>query len=356
MMAQVEMNHQKFIPRCNKHESDLLPLFCRDCNCLMCSDCVTTDHVTHNFCKVSDVAEFHKNKLEEVLKNSDSMSMLEKMLQQLQEKQINLAKDTENLIFRISEREEEIIQRVKLWSKKLIGNVNTLRERRGMSLKHDQNVINGLLHFEELSTEMDTINIVGTYLHCEVERLLPSKMEFTEEGKESEEYKFEVGSSGEDLDAYFGKLNPHNEQESSSDVCNVDDENASDSGEDHSIFYECHKKSISRIYQTSTKTIVHDIVVFHERRIFILSQFETLILCDTDMKEYDIKHSIIAHTVYQIAKCSSTGELLFLLNNKKEIKRLSTKNTTTTFVFTKAQTEIFCALNYGGNRPMHVCY
>ena len=348
-MAQVEMNHQKFIPRCIKHEDDLLPLFCRDCNCLMCSDCITTDHVGHNICKISDVAEFHQKKLEKVLECSDSMSLLEKMLQQLQQKQINLAKDTENLICRISEREEEIIQRVKLWSKKLIGNANNLKERRGLSLKHDENVINALLHFEELSTEMDTINIVATYLHCEVERLLPSKMEFTEEGKESDAYKFEVRYSGEDLDASFGKLNLHNEQESSSDVCSVVDENASDS-EDDSIFYECHEKSISRIYQTSSKTIVHDIVVFHERRIFILSQFETLVLCDADMKEYGIKHSIIAHNVYQIAKCSSTGELLFLLNNKKEIKRLSTKNTTTTFVFTKAQKEMFCALNNGGNQ------
>ena len=272
----------------------------------------------HNICKISDVAEFHQKKLENVLECSDSMSLLEKILQQLQQKQINLAKDTENLICRISEREEEIIQRVKLWSKKLIGNVNTLRERRGLSLKHDENVINALLHFEELSTEMDTINIVATYLHCEVERLLPLKMEFTEEGKESDAYKFEVGYSGENLDASFGKLNHHNEQESASDVCSVVDENASDS-EDDSIFYECHEKSISRIYKTSSITIVHDIVVFHERRIFILNQFETLVLCDADMKEYDTKHSIIAHNVYQIAKCSSTGELLFLLNNKRRL-------------------------------------
>ena len=67
------------------------------------------------------------------------------MLQQLQEKQINLAKDTDNLIFRISEREEEIIRRVKLWSRKLIGKVNTLRERRGMSLKHEKTKSRGYL-------------------------------------------------------------------------------------------------------------------------------------------------------------------------------------------------------------------
>ncbi|XP_078314894.1 uncharacterized protein LOC144619775 [Crassostrea virginica] len=348
-MAEVEMNHQKFIPRCNKHESDLLPLFCRDCNCLLCSDCVTTDHVTHNFCKVSDVAGFHKNKLEEVLKNSDSMSMLEKMLQQFQEKQINLAKDTENLIFKISEREEEIIQRVKLWSKKLIGNVNTLRERRGMSLKHDENVINALLHFEELSTEMDTINIVGAYLHCEVERLLPSKMEFTEEGKESDEYKFESGFSGEDLDTSFGRLELHHEQESSSDAVIEDnkDVNVSDS-EDESNFHECHENKESFVYQTCAKYCIDDIMVFHERKIFILSG-GTLFHCETNLNDYNITQSyIIKKGVYRIAEISSTGDLLCLLNNKKEIHRLSNRNIFTKFIFTTAALETVCALNSGG--------
>ena len=44
-----------------------------------------------------------RKKLEKVLECSDSMSLLEKMLQQLQEKQINLAKDTESLICKIFE-------------------------------------------------------------------------------------------------------------------------------------------------------------------------------------------------------------------------------------------------------------
>ena len=138
----------------------------------------------------------------------------------------------------------------------MIGNVNTLRERRGLSLKHDENVINALLHFDELSTEINTMNIVDTYLHIEVERLLPSKIDFTEEGKKSDAYKFEEGSSGVDLDAYFAKLILHNEQESSSDVCSVDYEKASYS-EDNSIFYECHEKRISRIYKTSTREFLY---------------------------------------------------------------------------------------------------
>ena len=349
-MAQVKMNRQKFIPRCNKHESDLLPLFCRDCNCLLCSDCVTTDHVTHNFCKVSDVAEIHQNKLEKILKSSDSMSWLEEMFKQLQEKQINLAKDTENLICKISKREEEIIQRAKLWSKILIGNVNYMRDRRAFSLQHDENVINALLHFEELSTEIETLNIVATYLHCEVKRLLPSTMESPKEETGSDEYKFESGSSGEDLDTSFGRLELHHEQESSSDAVIEDnkDVDVSDS-EDESNFHECHENKESFVYQTCAKYCINDIVVFHERKIFILSG-GTLFHCETNLNDYNITQSyIVKEGVYRIAEISSTGDLLCLLKNKNEIYRLSNRNTFTKFIFTKAASETICALNSGGH-------
>ena len=354
-MAQVKLNRQKFIPRCNKHESDLLPLFCRDCNCLLCSDCVTTDHVTHNFCKVSDVAEIHQNKLEKILKSSDSMSWLEEMFKQLQEKQINLAKDTENLIYRISEREEEIIQRAKLWSKILIGNVNYMRDRRAFSLQHDENVINALLHFEELSTEIETLNIVATYLHCEVKRLLPSTMESPKEETGSDEYKFESGSSGEDLDASFGRLELHHEQESSSDAVIEDNKNVdvSDS-EDECNFHECHENKESFVYQTCSKYCIDDIVVFHERKIFILSR-GTLFHCETNLNDYNITQSYkVKEGVYRIAEISSTGDLLCLLKNKKEIHRLSNRNTFTKFIFTSDASETICALNSGGHHA-YVC-
>ena len=304
----------------------------------------------HNICKISDVAEFHQKKLEKVLECSDSMSLLEKILQQLQQKQINLAKDTENLICRISEREEEIIQRVKLWSKRLIGNVNTLRERNCLSLKHDENVINALLNFEDLSKEMDTINIVGTYLHIEVERLLPSKMEFTEEGKESEEYKFEIGYSGEDLDKSFGRLEHHSEQESSSDVFTEDAANISDS-EDESVFYECHEKNLTQtcIYQTCTRSPIDGIVVFNDCRIFILSN-ETLFQCDTNSNDVYLNQRIILHDVYQIAQIPSTKEVLCIMKGQKRIERLSERNTMTRLLFTKDSAETFCAVSSGGNQ------
>ena len=346
MMAQVELDRQKFTPRCIKHESDILPLYCRDCNRLMCSDCVTTDHVGHNLCKVSEVAEFHQNELKTILKSSESKFVLEKFLQQLQEKQINIAKDSENLINRVLEREEEIIQRVKLWRRKLIRNIYASRKRCGLSLKHNENVINALLHFEELSTEIDTINIVATYLNCEVKRLYPSKMEYNEDKTGSVEYTFEVGTSGEDLDTSFGMLKYYSEQESSSDAVIEDNENIDDS-EDESNFYECYENKVSHIYQTCAQYCIDDIVVFNERRIFILSR-GTLFHSEATLNDNKIAQRIIKEGVHQMAEISSTEDLLYLLEDKKEIGRISKRNTITKFMFTKVEEDEFCALNSGG--------
>ena len=347
---QVDVEYKKFSPRCIKHDSDLLPVFCRDCNRLMCSGCVTTaDHVGHNLCKVSDVAEFHQNKLKEILNNSDSMSLLENMLLQLQEKQISLVKDSESLICRISEREEKIVQIAKHWSQKLIGNVNRSRERRGLSIKYDEKIINALLHFEELSTEMDTIDIVAIYLHCEVERLLPPKVESIEEETGSNEYIFDAGSPEKDLSASFGRLELHHEQESSSDVVIEDNANVdvSDS-EDESDFYECQENGESCVYQTCAISTISDIVVFDERRIFILNG-GTLFHCEANPNDYNITKRKIKEGVYRIAEILSTGDLLCLSRNTKEIHRLSNRNALSKFIFTNVASETFSALNSGGN-------
>lgn len=192
----------------------------------------------------------------------------------------------------------------------MIGNVNTLKERSRLSLKHDENVINALLHFEDLSTEMDTINIVGTYLYIEIERLIPSKTEFTEEGKESDEYKFEVGYSGEDLDQCFGRLDHHSEQESSSDVFSENGANISDSEDG------CHEKNLTQtcIYQTCTKAPIDCIVVINDYRIFILSN--GTLQCDTNSNKVNLNDRIILQGVYQLAQSPSTDEILCIMKDQ----------------------------------------
>lgn len=167
-MAQVEMGREKFIPRCIKHAGDLPLLLFRDCNCPMCSDCGTcnrSDHVGHNLCKVSEVAEFHQNNLERVLNSSDTMSLQENTRETNQSGEKIRRSHLQNFWKgRWNQTLEQTIDR------------NTLRERRGLSIKHDESVI---IAFQ--------FSIQFAYLHIEVERLLPLNMESIEEGNESDE-------------------------------------------------------------------------------------------------------------------------------------------------------------------------
>lgn len=53
---------------CEVHDScDLLPIYCTDCDCPLCCDCVTRDHVGHTIWKVSEVAETQLWQLEKSL-------------------------------------------------------------------------------------------------------------------------------------------------------------------------------------------------------------------------------------------------------------------------------------------------
>ena len=54
--------------------------------------------------------------------------------------------------------------------------------------------------------------------------------------------------------------------------------------------------------------------------------------------------------MYRIAEIPSTGDLLCLLQNTQEIRRLSNRNTLSKFIFTKVKWETFSALNSGGNQ------
>lgn len=65
------------MPKCWTHSSELLPLFCRDCDRVLCSDCVTGDHMGHKLCKVSEVAEYHQNEFKKILECDITMSRLE---------------------------------------------------------------------------------------------------------------------------------------------------------------------------------------------------------------------------------------------------------------------------------------
>lgn len=67
---------------CEVHDcSELLPLYCTDCDCPLCADCVTRDHVGHKVRKVSEVVESQELQLKESLSSDNSILFLQKLFE-----------------------------------------------------------------------------------------------------------------------------------------------------------------------------------------------------------------------------------------------------------------------------------
>lgn len=115
---------------CEVHDRcELLPLYCMDCDCPLCGDCVTRDHVGHKVRKVSEVTETHLKQLRESLSANNSVSFLMKLLTNMQNRQKHSAEHNENLLRNVIDTEKEIVEKVKLWreniSKKILDSANT---------------------------------------------------------------------------------------------------------------------------------------------------------------------------------------------------------------------------------------
>ena len=56
----------KSFPLCQKHPEELLKLYCRDCEVLVCRDCVLVTHKTHDYSFVDDVIDDEKQQLRDI--------------------------------------------------------------------------------------------------------------------------------------------------------------------------------------------------------------------------------------------------------------------------------------------------
>lgn len=347
-MASGDNKTEEFMPKCWTHSSELLPLFCRDCDRVLCSDCVTGDHVGHKLCKVSEVAVYHKNAFEKILECDKTMSRLEEILHHSKQEQKDLAEHAGNLICNVLDREMEVGQRLKLWSKKMVEDVTLFKERHDMSLKENEYLASAVLERKERKHETESDSLSVTYLHSEIKRLLTSKTEIAPQKKISEKLRFEAGPPVENLDTGFGKLKQfkvHCQENSSDEIIEGDQSNTLEDGDNlnegktlHDVF----------VYQPFGKGPIDDIAVFDEDNIFVVSQ-GSLYQFIANRKDVELNPTVIANGVYQIAPVLSSRDLLFITYNGKEIKRLSNKSAMTRFTL-KIQNyyysnEILLALN-----------
>ena len=60
----------KSTPSCEKHEGEILKLFCQSCDQLICRDCIIFDHRDHKYSFIKDIFAAEKEKILEVVEES----------------------------------------------------------------------------------------------------------------------------------------------------------------------------------------------------------------------------------------------------------------------------------------------
>ncbi|XP_056014987.1 uncharacterized protein LOC125676724 [Ostrea edulis] len=250
---------------CTVHSNDLLPLFCKDCDHLLCCDCITHDHAGHKLCNVSEVVEFHQQELQGVLKNEKSIQFLERLVVDSQGEQDRLAQHTEDLLRNVIDREEEIIAKVRIWRENLTDMIIQFREERDKYLKEKKNIISALLKMRErdIHLESERCNLEIIRINCAVRGLVDANESSSDET--SDLIGFEIGSSSRYLNDIFGKIS---ETEMSSDEISFNEaEKAKKMEEDEEEFYDCEG-----LHRCTFRTkSIKDIIPLQNLQTFLLS-------------------------------------------------------------------------------------
>jgi hypothetical protein len=200
------------------------------------------------------VAEFHQQQLHDILKNEQTIQCLERLVVDLQGQQNRLAVHTEDLLRNVIAREEEIIEKVKIWREDMVERIIQFRKERDKHLKEKTTIISALFKMREREFQLDSDRrkMETSHINCKVRHLLAESRN-PHDDRTSEPIGLEIGPSGSNLNEMFGILS---EQEMSSDEISLDETEKSDTvGEDEDgeeEFYDC--KDLQR-YKFRTESI-----------------------------------------------------------------------------------------------------
>lgn len=135
---------------CEVHDCELLPLYCTDCDCPLCGDCVTCDHVGHKVKnKVYQVVETQYRQLEESLSNVNSVLFFRELLNNSESRQKHLRERRESLLRNVVDREKEIIEKAKICRKNMTRTIVNLANNEEKILKRDKALASALLVYKE---------------------------------------------------------------------------------------------------------------------------------------------------------------------------------------------------------------
>lgn len=131
--------------KCDVHEKDLVPLLCKDCDSPVCFECLTTNHVGHKMGKLSECIDDKIDQLNDVVQKNDSACFdLKKIEDNLQKRRQEAKKQIEEMLWRVTTREEEMVKEVKHVCQQAIDQIKNLAAEVDNPMVSEEAILNCL--------------------------------------------------------------------------------------------------------------------------------------------------------------------------------------------------------------------
>lgn len=284
---------------CDVHDGcDLLPIYCADCDCPLCSDCVTRDHVGHTFRKVSEVAETQLQQLEESLSSENLVLRLSKLLTDAQRRQKTLKEHTENLLQNVVDREEEVKEKVKLWREQMTEKILNLAHKQETTLGKDVALLSALLKCKgkRIDMEIERESIQIFLLNHGFRNLISDKITRRSGVQSLENQDFRIGIVFENVFDLFGKLIDETEETSSDIYHKVEREDEEVEEHNDDTFYDSLELKMSMTFKFCLNSIVN---------IVPLGNSKLLILIKERVYECDVQKRGLCKSSIDFIECAS---------------------------------------------------
>lgn len=328
---------------CEVHDcSELLPLYCKDCDCLLCGDCVTRDHVGHKIRKASEVVESQELQLKESLNSDKSILLLQKLLNNSKGSKNQLAENRENLLRNVVNREEEIIEKVKLWREEMTEKIIYLADIQTKCLQKGIALTSALLQSKDsgLNLKKDYSSVEIIFLNRGLRNLLDKGNRNWYNNWCLGNLNFKIGIVAENIFDLFGKLVDETE-ELSSDI----NQNEEKEEEKEKLYGSLGLKIMKFKFASGP---VNNIIPVSN----LLLRKEKVAFYDFDVTKGTLNHRMknILSSVHQIVLIPSCGDVLTLMNSLQCIVRITKGWLVTTYISTKKPNERFSCVGCAGKQ------
>ena len=133
-------------PLCDKHPQELLKLFCKNCEVLVCRDCVLVKHRNHDYSFVDDLVRDEKKKLENVtLKELETIfTSTNEAIAEVKQMRSRVLSSNGTSVARLMDTCQEIVDVVSEHKKALLEEIQQMTQDDLCTLQNQQNDLTGL--------------------------------------------------------------------------------------------------------------------------------------------------------------------------------------------------------------------